>query len=182
MKPFIENSNLDELEAIQKYMEENGISDPEQLTEEDYRLISEAEVSEDTLRKDLTKTFSHMLKYKYQPTAQRNSWLSTISRGCKDINEFFNDNDKVYKFNNKYNSEEDFIELIYTKAVHDETMLNDTGMEAGDFPKTAKEAFGNCSKLKNLSNWNYMKDHFVAPCAIHDMKDDMIEGWGRYKW
>lgn len=177
MKPFLENSNIEELEAIQRYMDEHGIEDPERLTEKDYENIQESKSvrdQKDTLKSYMVKSYTHMLKYRYQCAEQKVGWLSTISRAGSYAS-------SMPAARVKEEDSDTEIEAIYQDALKDKDLYQDTGMTKEDFPKTAKEAFGECRKPSNMKDWKYMKDHFIDKYAIHDKKAEMEEGWDRYK-
>ena len=187
MKPFLENTDLEELEQIQHYMDEHGISDPEKLTLQDYVLIeisrSEKEDPTNNLANRLDITFQHMIKFKYQPESQSTSWVGSIYPGCELLSKVNLDSDlpKLDK-KGKYNSMDDFIQHQYEKARYSSRLQKDTGLDPKAFPKTAKEAFGDCANPEHLSDWSYMKRNFIERYATEKSKDDVINVWDRHKW
>ena len=171
MKPFLENNNLDDLEAIQEYMDENGIEDPDNLTERDYELIEEANVN--GFNKKLEHSLSHLAKYKVQASNQKEDWMDTVRNGLSLVPELSKNELKKYP--------PEIIEKIYQKAIRDKDFYNETHLKPSDLPKTAVDAFGTNDILK-LGDWEYIKDNIIVPNAIHDKKDELEELWNDHKW
>lgn len=170
MKPFLENNNIEELEAIQNYMDEKGIDDPVKLTEKDYEIIEESTKGFD---KKLQHSLSHLAKYKVQASNQKEDWMDTVRNGLSLVPEL----SKTEL--NKYTPE--MVESIYQKAIHDKSFYSETHLKPSDLPKTAVDAFGTNDILK-LGDWEYIKNNVIVPNAIHDKKEELEELWNDHKW
>lgn len=170
MKPFLENTNVNELEAIQEYMDIHKIKDPELLTERDYELIQESDKFLKGFESTMSISLNHMLKYKYQPSEQKRGWLITIRNGCSMIPSM-----------KKSQLNKTSIEALYKEGLKDSTLKIDTGLNEKDFPDTAMEAFGT-NRFEDFGNWEFLKNNFILKYARHDLKNEMEAYWTRYKW
>lgn len=178
MKPFLENTNLNELEAIQEYMDSHGITDPEKLTERDYEILEESKKSLDSnaindIKSTLETSMNHIVKYEKQPYEQKRGWLITIRNGCARLNNLKSGND----FKN-FTPEE--IEKIYQKSLKDSKFRREAKEILNQLPKTAKEAFGT-NDINDLKDWKYIKDNIIMKYARDDIKDKMESKWDELK-
>ena len=173
MKQFLENNNILELELIQEYMDSRGIKDPELLSEKDYELIEESYKEHKGFVNKMINSFTHMLKYRFQPSNQKRGWLITIRNGCSVIPELTTNEFNAYNGNN--------LEAIYQKALSNNDFRKETEIDIRQLPKSAKEAFGS-SDLSYFGNWQNMRDNFIIPFARYDLRDDMTAEWQKLKW
>lgn len=168
MKPFLENSNIIELEAIQNYMDKNSIQDPELLTEKDYDIIQETLHNMEGFESRFEKSINHMVKFRYQAANQKRGWMNTVANALSDIHKMSNAQINPYL-------DPDKIEEIYQSAISASDFKDETGMDKKEFPKTAKEALGT-NDIKELGKWEFVRD-YIEKYSIHSDKDENLEYW-----
>lgn len=177
MKPFLENTNIEELELIQLYMETHKIQDPSLLTEKDYEIIEESR--KDSPRTNGTESkisnaIFHMIKYKVQPSNQKADWLDSIRNGCSLIPTLTT---------NQYKECAEDIDKMFNNARYDKRMESETGLKVSDssLPNSLIELFGS-NNLSDLGSWDYINTNLIVPYANHSKAAEMVQSWRLHWW